>query len=97
MLRPETEQRYFKAFFEELRRLGYVENQNLVVEPYGREQDRSGPASLAADIVRSKPDIVYSVGPGAPLFKALTTTIPIVALTGDPIVQGIAEKSYSIP
>ena len=90
VLRPETDQRYFKAFFDELRRLGYVENQNLIVEPFGREQNTSGPEALAAEIVRGKPDLVYAVGPGAALFKEYTTTIPIVALTGDPIALGMA-------
>lgn len=92
MLRPDTEQRYFKAFFDELRRLGYVENQTLIVEPYGREQNTSEPETLAADIVRRRPDLVFAVGPGAALFKELTTTIPIVALTGDPIALGMAES-----
>src|SRR5262249_30859244 len=92
VLRPETEQRHFRAFFDELRRLGYVENQNLIVETYGREQNTSGPEALAAEVVRAKPDLVYAVGPGAALFKELTTTIPIVTVTGDPVVYGIAES-----
>jgi putative ABC transport system substrate-binding protein len=92
MLRPDTEQRYFKAFFDELRGLGYVENRSLIVEPYGREQNTSGPETLATDIVRGAPDLVYAVGPGAALFKELTTTIPIVTLTGDPIAMGMADS-----
>jgi putative ABC transport system substrate-binding protein len=92
VLRPGTEQRYFKAFFAELRRLGYVENQNLNVVAYGREQNTSGLQTLAAEIVRGKPDAVYAVGPGAPVFREFTATIPIVALTGDPVVQGIADS-----
>jgi len=92
VLRPGTEQRYFRAFFDELARLGHVENQNLIVETYGREQNTSGPEALVAEVVRAKPDLVYAVGPGAALFKEYTTTIPIVVLTGDPIVQGIAES-----
>ncbi len=92
VLRPETEQRYFRAFFDELRRLGYVENKNLIVTAYGREQNTSGPETLAADVVRSRPDLVYAIGPAVALFKELTTTIPIVALTGDPIVLGLADS-----
>jgi putative tryptophan/tyrosine transport system substrate-binding protein len=91
-LRPETDQRYFRAFFDELRRLGYVAHQNLIVEPYGREQNISGLETLAAEIVKSKPDLVYALGPGAALFKELTTTIPIVTLTGDPIALGLADS-----
>jgi len=92
VLHPGTEQRYFKAFFDELRRLGYVENQNLIVVAYGREQNTPGLQALAAEIVRGKPDAVYAVGPGAPVFREFTATIPIVALTGDPVVQGIADS-----
>jgi putative ABC transport system substrate-binding protein len=92
LLGPATGQRYFKAFFDELRRLGYIEGRNLTVQAYGREQNASGPRALAAEIVRDKPDAVYTVGPGASLFGELTTTIPIVALTGDPVVQRIADS-----
>jgi putative ABC transport system substrate-binding protein len=90
-LRPGTSHRYFKVFFDELRRLGYVENQNLVVEAYGREQNTSGLETLAADVVRSKPDLVYAIGPGALLFKKYTM-IPVVTLTGDPIALGMADS-----
>jgi putative ABC transport system substrate-binding protein len=91
-LRPETEQRYFKAFFNELRRLGHVANQNLVVEAYGSEQNTSGPEAMAADVIRGKPDLVYAIGPGAALFGKRATTIPIVAMTGDPVALGIADS-----
>jgi len=91
-LRPETDQRYFKAFFDELRRLGYAESKNLVVEAYGREQNTSGPETLVADIVRGKPDVVYAIGPGTAFFKKHTATIPIVTLTGDPVALGIADS-----
>jgi ABC transporter substrate binding protein len=40
-------------------------------------------------VVRTKPDLVYAIGPGAALFKG--TTIPVVALTGNPLGQGIAQ------
>ena len=92
VLRPTSDQRYFRAFFDELRRLGYVANQDLTIEPYGREQNTSGPEALAAEVLRGKPDLVYAIGPAAALFKQLTTSIPIVALTGDPIALGIADS-----
>ena len=92
VLRPETDHRYFRAFFDELRRLGYVVNQNLIVESYGREQNTSGLESLVADVARSKPDLIYALGPGAARFKEHAPTIPIVTLTGDPIALGIADS-----
>src|SRR4051794_26024311 len=49
--------RYSRAFFAELRRLGQIEGQNLSVESYGREQNTSGFEVLAAEIVRSNPDV----------------------------------------
>lgn len=88
-----SENRYYTALFKELRRLGWVEGQNLTVEGYGREQNTSGsPDVLAMDIVRSNPDVIYTVGPGAVSFKPATSRIPIVALTADPVALGIAQS-----
>ena len=80
------------TFFTELRRLGQIEGQNLKVESYGREQNTSGPEALATEIVRSNPDVIFVVGPGAVIFKKLTSRIPIVGITGDPVKQGLAES-----
>ena len=82
----------WRALFAELRRLGQIEGQNLKVESYGREQNTSGPEALAAEIVRSNPDVIWVVGPGAVIFKKLASRIPIVAITGDPVKTGIADS-----
>ena len=84
--------KFSRALFAELRRLGQIEGQNLKVERYGREQNTSGPEDLATEIVRSNPDVIYVVGPGLLFFKKLTSRIPIVVITGDPVKQGIAES-----
>ena len=84
--------KFSRALFTELRRLGQIEGQNLKVESYGREQNTSGPEALATEIVRSNPDVIFVVGPGAVIFKKLTSRIPIVVITGDPVKQGIAES-----
>ena len=84
--------KFSRALFAELRRLGQIEGQNLKVESYGREQNTSGPEALATEIVRSNPDVIFVVGPGAVIFKKLTSRIPIVVITGDPVKQGIAES-----
>ena len=91
-LHENSESKFSRTLFAELRRLGQVEGQNLKVEPYGREQNTSGPEALATEIVRSNPDVIWVVGPGTVIFKKLTTRIPIVAITGDPVKQGIAES-----
>ena len=84
--------KFSRALFAELRRLGQIEGQNFKVEGYGREQNTSGAEAVATEIVRSNPDVIFVVGPNAPFFKKLTSRIPIVVITGDPVKQGIAES-----
>src|SRR5258708_196160 len=91
-MHEKSDNRYYRALFEELRRLGHVEGQNLTVEKYGSEQNRAGPVALAAEIIRSNPDVVFLIGPGAPIFKEADAKFPIVALTADPIAQGLARS-----
>lgn len=92
LMNERSENRYYRALFEELRRLGRIEGQNLAVERHGREQNSAGPAALVAEVVRSNPDIIYSVGPGTMLFKQATSKIPIVALTADPLAIGLIQN-----
>jgi putative ABC transport system substrate-binding protein len=92
LMNERSENRYYRALFAELRRLGNVTGENLTVEPFGREKNTSGAAALVAEVIRSQPDVVYVVGFGALLFKRETSTIPIVALTGDPVAQGLVQS-----
>src|ERR1700682_88038 len=89
-LHEHSESKSSRTLFAELRRLGQIEGQNLKVESYGREQNTSGPEALATEIVRSNPDGIFVVGPGALIFKKLTSRIPIVVITGDPVNVGLA-------
>jgi putative ABC transport system substrate-binding protein len=91
-MHEKSDNRYYRTLFEELRRLGHVEGQNLTVERYGSEQNRSGAEALAADVIRSNPDVVFLIGPGAPIFKKADAKFPIVTLTADPIAQGLAQS-----
>ena len=88
-MRERSDNRYYGVLFEELRRLGHVEGKNLVVGRYGKEQATSGPAALAAEVVRSAPNVIYIVGPGTQFFMRAADKIPIVALTADPVAQGL--------
>jgi putative tryptophan/tyrosine transport system substrate-binding protein len=77
---------YVRAFFHELRRFGYVEGRNLIVERYPVEQPT---VELARDVVRSKPDLIFAVTHAwVQLLKPLTATIPIVATMADPVGFG---------
>jgi putative ABC transport system substrate-binding protein len=80
----------YDAFIGELNRLGYVEGENLTVERYSAEGARERADAIVREIVGSKPDAIWSVGtPLTRLFKAATTTIPIIAFTGDPVRFGL--------
>jgi putative tryptophan/tyrosine transport system substrate-binding protein len=91
-LQERSESKFSRILFTELRRLGHIEGQNLTVESYGREQNTSGSEALAMGIVESNPDVIFIVGPGAPFFKKLTSRIPMVTITADPVKTGIAES-----
>ena len=81
---------FFRAFFEELSRLGYVEGQNLGVERYSGEGRTERYAELARDVVNTHPDLILALGARLSLdFKKATTTIPIVTLVIDPIALGL--------
>jgi len=80
----------FRAFFEELSRLGYVEGQNLSVERYSGEGRTEHYADLARDVVSTHPDLILAAaGPLSLHFKMATTRIPMVAITADPIALGL--------
>jgi putative ABC transport system substrate-binding protein len=82
-----------RIFYDEMKRRGYVEGENLIVERYSGEGRLERYESLAHEVVDTKPDLILSIG--APLtlrFKAATNTIPIVAMTGDPIRFGIVSN-----
>ena len=80
----------FKAFFNELRRLGYVEGQSLLVERYSGEGRASYYADLARDVVSRNPDVIIVFSNNLVLdFKAATTTIPIVGAFASPVEDGI--------
>jgi putative ABC transport system substrate-binding protein len=72
-----------------LKRLGYIEGQNLIVERYEGlgQPDRYG--ELARQIIASRPDVINPTG-GAFLNEvmAVTTSIPMVGAIHDPIGLG---------
>src|SRR6476660_2712982 len=80
----------YRAFFEELGRLGYVEGQTVGVERYSGEGRPERYAELARDVVNTHPDLILAVGARLSLdFKMATTTIPIVTVIIDPIAMGL--------
>jgi putative ABC transport system substrate-binding protein len=83
----------YRAFFEELSRLGYVEGQNLGAERYSGGGRTERYAELARDVVNTHPDLIVAVGGRLSLdFKMATTTIPIVTMIIDPIAMGLVSS-----
>jgi putative tryptophan/tyrosine transport system substrate-binding protein len=80
----------WRAFFAELRRLGYVEGENLIVERYSAEGHHERYADFAREIVSRNPDlIVTGTNPVVIAFTAATSTIPVVAFMLDPLKAGL--------
>jgi putative tryptophan/tyrosine transport system substrate-binding protein len=82
---------FYRAFFEELRRLGYIEGRNLSVARYSGGGRTEHYAELAREVVRAEPDLIVTYSSRMVLnFKAASSTIPIVGSTGDPVALGVA-------
>src|SRR6266436_6551828 len=80
----------WRAFFGELRRLGYVEGENLIIERYSAEVHHERYADLARQIVARNPDVIVTgTNPVVTAFKAATSTIPVVAFMLDPLHAGL--------
>jgi putative ABC transport system substrate-binding protein len=81
-------------FREGLRELGYIEGQNVVIEARWSDGKNERLASLAADLVREKVDVIVTHGlPATRAAKEATTTTPIVvAVIADMLGPGIVES-----
>src|SRR5438876_2622740 len=80
----------WRAFFGELRRLGYVEGGNLIIERYSAEGHHERYADSARKIVSRNPDVIVTgTNPVVIAFNAATRTIPVVAFMLDPLKAGL--------
>jgi putative tryptophan/tyrosine transport system substrate-binding protein len=81
----------FPAFVAELRKLGFNEGTNLIVESR-RIEDASKASAVMAELIGSRVDVLVAFGPELPLkaAAAATKTVPIVmiAVNFDPIAGG---------
>jgi putative ABC transport system substrate-binding protein len=76
---------------EGLSELGYVEGKNLTIEWRRYAQSSDAMRSAAADVVRSRVDLIVAVGTqAARAALSETSTIPIVFVSGDPVGTGLA-------
>ena len=81
---------WVRRVYQTLRELGDVEGQNMIVERFSAEGRSERFASLAADVVGRKPDVVIlNFNDLAKMFMVATSTLPLVGIIGDPIAAGL--------
>lgn len=81
------------AWFDELRQLGFVEGQNLLVDLKGYSLSAEQFEEHAAELVNSGVDVIGAGGDAAVrAAKQATNGIPILALTDDMVGQGFARS-----
>jgi len=81
----------FRAFFEELRRLGDVEGQNLIVDAYSGGGRPENYPDLARQVVNRNPDVIVAgTNPIALAVRAANGSIPIVWIGVEGIREGLA-------
>jgi putative ABC transport system substrate-binding protein len=81
---------FFDAFFEELRRNGFVEGQNLVNDAHGYGIRVEQFAEHAAELVKARVDVIIAAGdPAVRAAQQATKTIPILANATDLVSAGL--------
>jgi putative ABC transport system substrate-binding protein len=80
-----TEQ-WMKAFREEIRKFGYEEGKNLVIESRFANGNRDRLKDLVTEVAHLKVDVILTAGEPALLAaKSFGENIPIIAVTCDPL------------
>jgi putative tryptophan/tyrosine transport system substrate-binding protein len=95
---PSSSPYLLAAFQQGLRKLGYIEGENLFIERRYAEGLEERLPQLAAELVRFGVDVIFAIGPPQALAAAkATSTIPIVFVGGgDPVAIGLV-KSLAHP
>lgn len=85
------------AFFDELRRNGFIEGQNLAVVPDGFDADYGHLPELVAALVKAAPDAIIA-GPARALqaLQSVTHNIPLIGMTEDMVAEGVV-PSFAHP
>jgi putative ABC transport system substrate-binding protein len=84
---------WVRRFYETLRKLGYVEGDNIVIERYSAEGRTDHLTALAGKVVGRKPDvIVTNLHALVMAFTRATSEIPIVAIAGTSIWGGLGRS-----
>jgi putative ABC transport system substrate-binding protein len=83
----------FVAMFDELRRFGFIEGQNLTIVWRAFALNIDLIPEFAAELVKSKVDVIYASGDaGIRAAQRATATIPILGVTQDMVGRGLVNS-----
>jgi len=86
LVSPQIAEQWTRAFSEELRKFGYEEGKNLVIESRFANGDRDRLQDLISEVARAKVDVFLTAGePTLIAAKAYGQNIPIVTVSCDPL------------
>jgi ABC-type uncharacterized transport system substrate-binding protein len=93
VLDPSGSTTWAEGFHDGLRRAGYSEGNNLVVEWWRpAEETEKELQSAARDLVRSRVGLIVALGTPATRAILQSTSLPVVFLVGDPVASGFASS-----
>jgi ABC-type uncharacterized transport system substrate-binding protein len=79
-----------EGFYRGLADLGYVEGQNVAIEARFAEGRSDRLSELIAEVLATQIDVLYTPGTQTALVaKRLSTTVPIVFISSDPVAAGL--------
>jgi putative ABC transport system substrate-binding protein len=98
LLYAKQEKTVINPVLQGLEQLGYIDGKNVTVEYRDADGQYDRLQEVANDLVRLKPDIIFSLGgEQAPFVKNASATIPIVVVvSNDPVESGLV-KSLARP
>jgi putative ABC transport system substrate-binding protein len=80
----------YVAFFEEMRRLGYLEGRNLLVSRFSAGGDMARYSTLMREVIATNPNVIVVSGNRLALeLKTQTNSIPVIGLLADPLASGL--------
>ena len=83
---------FSESLREGLRRAGHNEGKNIIIEWRGTAETEEELRVVVSDLVRSKVDLVVTVGTPATRAALQWTALPVVFSVGDPVVSGFASS-----
>ena len=87
---PSSHGPWFAELVHRLHELGWTESHNIVFEYRWGEGRTERYGEIAAELVRSKVDVIVTTAPALPAVQRATSVIPIgFALSGDPVGAGL--------